>query len=59
MTVTGLRIYCYAILLVIFKILFIFVNFIGVTFVNNIIQILGVQLYNVGVYSLVCSPPEV
>lgn len=59
MTVTGLRIYCYAILLVIFKILFIFVNFIGVTFVNNIIQILGVQLYNVGVYSLVFSPPEV
>ena len=38
---------------------FIFIEFIGVTLVNKILQVSGVQFYNTSpVYCTVCSPPH-
>ena len=39
---------------------FLFIEFIGVTLVNKIIQVSGAQFYNISfVQSTVCSPPQV
>lgn len=39
--------------------MFLFIKFIGVTLVNNIILISSVKCYNtLSVYHIMCSPPE-